>query len=349
MADQQQGLVKYETDTGEVQLSGDIVRKYLVSGQGQLTTQEVASFIKLCQYRHLNPFLREAYIIKYGSGQYDSATIVVGKEVFTKRAAKNPRFDGFEAGITIANANGELIRREGSLALSGEQVIGGWARVYLKDTKVPVFAEASFDEYAGRKKDGTLNKTWAGKPATMIRKVALVQALREAFPDDLGGMYDAAEMQTDTDALPKDEVRVTATVIEPESQPEAKPKRERKPKDEPKPEVDEVEAEYEVVEDDAPESAPVAAEGALFPDEASQDDIDTLAAYGPYTLTSTSEAGSTLVDVWTREGRAWFEQAASWAKDNAATVAKKGLTDEFDIIAKYLAAQVRIAAAGGAK
>ena len=31
----------------------------------------------------------------------------------------------------------------------------------------------------------------------MIRKVALMQALREAFPDDLAGMYDSSEMGVD--------------------------------------------------------------------------------------------------------------------------------------------------------
>ncbi|MDS2862679.1 recombinase RecT, partial [Streptococcus pneumoniae] len=31
--------------------------------------------------------------------------------------------------------------------------------------------------------------TWNTMPATMIRKVALVNALREAFPEDLGNMY----------------------------------------------------------------------------------------------------------------------------------------------------------------
>lgn len=54
-------------------------------------------------------------------------------------------------------------------------------------------AEVSFDEYAGRKKDGSLNAQWSKKPSTMIRKVALVQALREAFPSAFGGMYTAEE------------------------------------------------------------------------------------------------------------------------------------------------------------
>ena len=40
----------------------------------------------------------------------------------------------------------------------------------------------------------TVNSQWSKKPATMIRKVALVQALREAFPEDFGGMYSQEEV-----------------------------------------------------------------------------------------------------------------------------------------------------------
>lgn len=61
--------------------------------------------------------------------------------------------------------------------------------------------EVPFDEYAGRKKDGSLNRQWSAKPATMIRKVALVQALREAFPQTFGGMYDADEVGMDSEVL----------------------------------------------------------------------------------------------------------------------------------------------------
>ena len=38
---------------------------------------------------------------------------------------------------------------------------------------------------------------WADKPATMIRKVALVQALREAYPEMYAGVYDSSEISND--------------------------------------------------------------------------------------------------------------------------------------------------------
>lgn len=44
------------------------------------------------------------------------------------------------------------------------------------------------------KEYNTGKASWLKMPATMIRKVAIVQALREAFPSELGGMYDSSEM-----------------------------------------------------------------------------------------------------------------------------------------------------------
>ena len=91
-------LAKFNTDHGEVTLSTDTVRKYLVNGNGNVTDQEVVLFLNLCRYQKLNPFLREAYLIKFGS---DPATIITGKDVFTKRASKNPECNGWQAGIVL--------------------------------------------------------------------------------------------------------------------------------------------------------------------------------------------------------------------------------------------------------
>ena len=101
---------------------------------------------------------------------------------------------GFAAGIILKNEAAPIEYRPGTLKLKEEELIGGYAEVFRKDRSHSFRAEVSFDEYAGRKKDGTLNSQWSKKPATMIRKVAAVQALREAFPQSFVGMYVAEEM-----------------------------------------------------------------------------------------------------------------------------------------------------------
>lgn len=182
----------YEVGGQLIELTPEIVREYMVSGdKTKVTTQEVVMFMNLCKFSGLNPWAKEAYCIKYGN---EPATMVVGKEAYMKRAESNEAYDGIEAGIIVLSPEDhEIIRRPGGFKLPKEEIIGGWAKVYRKDRNHPYEVEVSFDEYAGKKKDGSLNSQWAKKPATMIRKVALVQALREAFPSSFGGAFTEEE------------------------------------------------------------------------------------------------------------------------------------------------------------
>lgn len=191
-------LTVVKTDTGDIQLSSNIVRNYLVNGGGNVTDQEVKLFIALCAGQKLNPLIKEAYLIKYGT---QPAQMVVSKDVYQKRANKNPNYDGKKAGIVVLNLQGNIDYREGALLIEGEKLLGGWCEVYKKNSKVPERIEVSFDEYVGKKKDGSINNQWATKPATMIRKVAIAQALREAFTEDFQGMYTAEEVGIDENDL----------------------------------------------------------------------------------------------------------------------------------------------------
>lgn len=188
--------VKVVANGEEFTLTPETVKAYLVSGNRDLVTmQEVVMFMNLCRFQHLNPWLKEAYLIKYS--QNDPAALVTGKDAFLKRAEGEENYDGFKAGIIVQDEDKEVIYRDGSFKLPSESLVGGFAEVFRKDRDHSFRAEVSFEEYAARKKDGSLNSQWSKKPTTMIRKVALVQALREAFPGTLGGMYSAEEKGVD--------------------------------------------------------------------------------------------------------------------------------------------------------
>ena len=175
----------YDANGEEMKLSTSMIKAYLVSGNGAVTDQEVMMFLTLCRYQHLNPFLREAYLIKYGTSP---ATTVVGKDVLLKRAMRSEKFSGMSAGVIVLDKNGELKEREGTFVLKGEELVGGWAKVIIKGYDVPFYSSVSMNEYS------TGKSNWATKPATMIRKVAVAQALREAFPEEMSALYDASEM-----------------------------------------------------------------------------------------------------------------------------------------------------------
>lgn len=199
-------MVEYESNGTSIKLSPNIIKKYLVNGNGNVSDQEAVMFLNLCKAQRLNPFLREAYLIKYGSSP---ATIVTGKEVFTKRARRNKDYAGFEAGVIVQDAEaGNLDYRVGTLVLEGENLVGGWAKIHIKGYSTPIETTASMSEYC-QTKDGKPMSNWASKPATMIRKVALVQALREAFPEDLQGMYSIEESEI---PVPLDETPIQQPV-----------------------------------------------------------------------------------------------------------------------------------------
>lgn len=220
------GLTVYSTDTGEIKLSPQTVQKYLVNGTGNVTEQETMMFLALCKAQKLNPFIKEAYLVKYGDRQ--PATIIVSKDVLLKRAEQNPLYDGKKAGVIVVdNETGDVIYREGEFYLKQqEMLVGGWCEVYRKDKKHAERSEVLIDEYMGRKSDGTPNSNWATRPATMIRKVAVAHALREAFTREFQGMYVSDEMSqldhTSAESFESQQVpqEVTDTFVTPTPQQE---------------------------------------------------------------------------------------------------------------------------------
>jgi phage recombination protein Bet len=173
----------YEVNGEEIKLTGAIVKKFLCRGNKELSDAETFMFMSLCKFQKLNPFLNEAYAIKFG----DECQLVVGKEAYMKRAESSEKLEGLEAGL-ILEREGKLIEVEGSFLTPTDKLLGGWASVHRNDRKYPTIIKVSFKEYDKGQ------SIWKTKPATMIRKVAIVQALREAFPENLGGMYTEDEL-----------------------------------------------------------------------------------------------------------------------------------------------------------
>lgn len=177
-------IVKFESESGQlVQFGAEDVKQRLCPN---IDDKELALVMALCQAQRLNPFTKDVYVIKYGNAP---ASIVTSKEVFTKRANAHPDYEGFEAGVTFIDRQGNVKQREGSAVYeaANETLVGGWCRVFVKGRR-PFYDEVTLKEYS------TGKSGWAKMPSTMIRKVALVHCLREAFPDDFQGLYSQEEM-----------------------------------------------------------------------------------------------------------------------------------------------------------
>ena len=184
--------VEIETAGGDhYSVSFEDVRHFICA---KATDAECKIFLETCRAYRLNPFTREAYLIHYDNKNDDTpCTIVLGKNCYLQMAERHPAYDGFEAGVIVLN-DSDVEYREGSIVYEGEELLGGWAKVYRKDRSRPNYEEVKFSEY------NTGKSLWASKPATMIRKVALVHALREAFPSTYGLTYDESEISVEVDA-----------------------------------------------------------------------------------------------------------------------------------------------------
>ena len=181
--------VSYEVLGTRVELDLPFVKKYLVRGRSELTSdQELVFFMNTCKMQGLNPLVNgEVYLIKYSKD--DPAQMVVGKDAYLRRAFDHPDYLYKQDGIVVQRGQ-EIIQKEGCCLYPGETLVGGWCRVYFvrNDKERTAFKEVAFSEY----NKGMAN--WKTKPATMINKVAVSQCIREAFPKDYEGVYSEEEM-----------------------------------------------------------------------------------------------------------------------------------------------------------
>ena len=199
-------IEKYQAGGAEIALNDDIVKRYLVSGDpSKVTDAEVKMFTELCKAQRLNPFLREAYLVKFGS---NPGQIIVGKDVFLKRARSNPKFKGFTAGIIVQTENGAYQNRPGTFYTPGEKIVGGFCKVAIEGWDFPLEHSVAMSEFSRS------TATWKSMPAVMIRKVALVQALREAFPEDFQQLYSEEEMPVDDSKLDREPVVIDDVAAE---------------------------------------------------------------------------------------------------------------------------------------
>lgn len=167
------------------QLDGETLRNF-VDPKHQASPQELQTLLAIVKNRNLNPFTKEVYFIKYGN---NPAQIVVSKDAFMKRAEQNQNYDGFESGVIYEDEKGELKTKKGVILPRNATLIGGWCEVYRKDRSRPVYREVELSAY------NTHKNWWQKAPGQMIEKVAIVAAVRDAFSENVGGLYTADEME----------------------------------------------------------------------------------------------------------------------------------------------------------
>lgn len=189
--------VSYQLSNGNTMvLNNEIIRK-LTNDNKNITDDEVFLFIEMCKAQKLNPLNREAYIIKFDGSKPSQQ--VVSLSAFMRIADEHPKYEGIEDGIIVKTTKGDIVDREGCVTYPNEMLIGGWAKVYRSDRKIPTKIRLDLKEYTKGQ------ATWNNMKCTMINKCAKVAALRKAFPSAFNGMYIEDEY-----AIDKEEVKTNA-------------------------------------------------------------------------------------------------------------------------------------------
>lgn len=153
----------------------DVIKKTVAIGA---TDAELQVFFGLCKATGLNPFKKEVWFIKAGN----KAQIMTGINGFFTVANNNPNFDGHESGLVAPD--GSFV----SAAYPKDDFIGGWAKVYRKDRRIPTEGIAMVKDYDKKQSN------WNTMKRVMIIKCAESVALRKAFPQEMNGLYTQEEM-----------------------------------------------------------------------------------------------------------------------------------------------------------
>ena len=210
--------VVYTTKDGqELTLTIDDIKRFLVRGNPEKATiQELVFFAGVCRARGMDPYAGDCYLIKYSD---DPAAIVTARAYFEARAKAQKDCKGWKAGIIVIDddGDGKEIKRIGALPRPGDKLIGGWFEGHSDKWEFPLELEVSLPMYIKKTRDGHITQFWKPeKQAHMIRKVALVQGLRELWPNEFAGLYAPDEMGPETPepeaiTLEPSEVTVTET------------------------------------------------------------------------------------------------------------------------------------------
>jgi len=143
----------------------DVLKQTVAKGTSD---PEFKFFIELCQSSGFNPLKKEIWCFKSG----DKLITMVGINGFFERANAHPMYDGME------------LECDNELSPTWVKCI-----VYRKDRSRPTTATALLKEF---KKNTPL---WQSSPYHMLCKVAKAIALREAFSQQLSGLYIPEEIE----------------------------------------------------------------------------------------------------------------------------------------------------------
>lgn len=171
----------------------------------KMSAEQKETFLMQAAIFGANPFAvpAEIYPLPFVANGVTTYAPAISAKKFIEKGMENPLFDGMRSGVIVEKIDGTFDYRRGQFYNSKtEKLMGGWAEIFIKGVREPIFRGVNIEEFIQRKADGTANKFWKDKPALMIEKVAQKQAMEIAMK--MPKSYIAEELPVVEDAEHED-------------------------------------------------------------------------------------------------------------------------------------------------